>query len=312
MKKVSVFMITYNHEKFVGQAIESIVTQKVNFDFELVVGEDFSTDNTFAICKQYADQYPDIVKLLPSDKNYGVMGNTVRVLHACTAKYIAMCEGDDYWCDPNKLQKQVDFLEANPDFTICFTDIIVKDEMGWNRPESYYFPKPNKDVFTIEDFILSEMNIIPTPTMVFKNVLPNPLPDFYKQAMVGDMGIQLFAADKGKAKWLNEKMAVYRNHGGGVTKSQENIEKADAALMKFYKAFNEFTEFRYDKIFRKRFLENAKMKLIFGATGKKGVERIRHYFKRMPDYLKYSDKLNLKELLYYHYVLLFPFLLKKK
>src|SRR5271157_2282730 len=114
MKLVSVFMITYNHEKFVGQAIESIVTQKVNFDFELIIGEDCSTDNTLDICNKYAKQYPDIIKLFPSEKNYGMMGNTVRVLYACTGKYIAMCEGDDYWCDPYKLQKQIDFLEANP------------------------------------------------------------------------------------------------------------------------------------------------------------------------------------------------------
>jgi hypothetical protein len=240
------------------------------------------------------------------------MGNTVRTLEACTGSYIATCEGDDYWCDEYKLQKQIDFLEANPGFTMCFTDIGIKDELGTNMPDDYFFPKPHKDIYNIEDFILSEMNIIPTPTLVLKNVLPYPLPEFYKQAMVGDMGLQLFAADKGKTKWLNEKTAVYRNHGGGVTKSQENIKKADAALMKFYQAFNEYTGFRYDKTFRKRFLENAKMKLIFGATGKKGIERVRHYFERIPAYLKYSDELNIKELLYYHYILLFPCLLKKK
>src|ERR1700733_14979577 len=123
MKKVSVFMITYNHEKYVEQAIKSIVTQKVNFDFELVIGEDFSTDNTLAICKKYSARYPDIIKLLPSDKNHGLMGNAVRTLNACTGKYIAMCEGDDYWCDPYKLQKQVDFLETNSDYTICFSKV---------------------------------------------------------------------------------------------------------------------------------------------------------------------------------------------
>src|ERR1043165_6575031 len=102
-KKVSVFMITYNHGPCIGQAIESIVTQKVNFDFELVIGEDKSPDNTLEVCLAYKAKYPKIINLLPSNRNYGMMGNTVRVLEACSGKYIAMCEGDDYWCDPLKL-----------------------------------------------------------------------------------------------------------------------------------------------------------------------------------------------------------------
>jgi glycosyltransferase involved in cell wall biosynthesis len=311
-KMVSVIIITYRQEAFIAEAIESIMCQKANFPFEVVIGEDSSPDNTRAICEQYVQKYPEHIRLLPLCRNTGSMDNFLRTLDACKGKYVALCEGDDYWCDTQKLQKQVDFLEANPDFTICFTSAAIKDEMGWCKPDAYYFPKPEKDVFTIEDFILSEMNIIPTATIMFKNVLPYPLPNFYRKAMVGDMGLQLFAADKGKAKWLNETTAVYRNHGGGVTKSEAIIKKADAALMQFFHSFNKFTQLKYDNVFRKRFLENAKMKLIFGASGKRGLERVRHYFERMPGYLKYRDKWNLKELLYYHYVLLFPSLLKKR
>jgi glycosyltransferase involved in cell wall biosynthesis len=310
MKKVSVFQITYNHEKFIAEAIESIVSQVVDFEFELVIGEDCSRDNTRMICEQYAAKYPGIIKLLPSDKNYGAMGNTVRTLQACTGEYIAMCEGDDYWSDPHKLQKQIDFLEANPDYTICFSAVDVKDEMGWNLPPERYFPPVNKDTYTIEDFILSGMSIIPTPTFVFKNVLPAPFPDFFINAMAGDTSIQLFAADKGKAKFMSGKMAVYRNHEGGVTKTTENQEKGDPALMEFYKGFNQFTGFKYDAIFRKRFLSNAKANLIYGARNKKGLERISHYFERMPEYIKYSDKINLRELAYYHVLLFFPSVLR--
>ncbi len=309
---VSVIVITYNHGHFIGQAIESIVTQKVNFKFELVIGEDCSPDNTRQICEHYARQYPDIIKLLPSDRNYGPMANFLRILAVSNGKYIALCEGDDYWCDPLKLRKQVDFLESNPEFTTCFTSVGIEDEMGWELPDEHYFPKPQKDVFTIDDFILSEMNIIPTPTVLYKNVLPNPLPDFYIQALVGDMGLQLFAADKGKAKWLNQKTAVYRNHAGGVTKSKETIETANTNLMNFYREFNEYTGYKYNAVFRKRFLMNATMHLIFGARDKKGWERVKHYFRRMPAYLKYSDKLKIKEFLYYNYVLLFPSFIKKK
>jgi glycosyltransferase involved in cell wall biosynthesis len=310
MKVVSVFMITYNHEKFIGEAIESIVSQDVNFEFELVIGEDCSKDNTRAVCERYAKQYPTIIKLLPSDRNYGPMGNTIRTLEACSGKYIAMCEGDDYWTDKHKLQKQVDFLEANPDFTMCFANVTIKDELGWDWTDEMYYPRCTKNMYTIEDFILSKMNIMPTATVVFRNLLPKPLPEFFRDAVAGDTIIQLLIADKGKAKYLDEKMAVYRNHEGGTTKSKETIERSAASLKKAYENTNKFLGYKYDKIFRERFLEMAKIRLIWGAREKKGMDRLKHYFKFMPDYIKYSKKINLKELIYYHMVLFSPSLLK--
>mgnify|MGYP001248218371 CR=1 FL=1 len=120
---VSVHMITYNHEKYIAQAIEGVLMQKTNFLFELVIGEDCSTDSTRVICKEYADRYPNIIKLLPdAGKNLGMMENAIRTTMACTGKYIALCEGDDYWTDPYKLQKQVDFLEAHNDYGLTNTD----------------------------------------------------------------------------------------------------------------------------------------------------------------------------------------------
>ena len=309
-KTVSVFLITYKHEAFIAQAIESILAQKTNFDFEIIIGEDLSPDGTRAICEQYAKRYPGIITLLPGDRNYGPQGNTVRTLRACKGRYIALCEGDDYWTDTHKLQKQVDFLEANFDFSICFSAVEIKDELGWNKPYEYYYPKLTKDVFTIEDFILSEMNIIPTPTLLFRNVLPDPFPEFFTRAIAGDMGIQLFAADKGKAKYFPAPMAVYRNHAGGVTKSQENLVKGNDKLMQLYKDFNAYFDYRYNALFRRRLLAYYKSNLIYNARDKHGPKKLAHYFNAMPDYLKYSDSINLKELVYYHVVLFFPFLLR--
>ncbi len=312
MKKLSVAVITYNHEEYIANCIESIVSQKTNFDFEVVIGEDCSKDGTGAMCKELAAKYPGIIRLLPSDRNYGPLGNTTRVLNACRSDYVAFCEGDDYWINDRKLQKQVDFLDQHPDFTICFSAVEVIDELGWNWPYEKYYPVFDKDIFTIDDFILSEMNIIPTPTLVFKNVLPQPLPDFFVNGLMGDLGMQLFLADKGKAKFLNEKLAVYRNHSGGLTKSEEHIKKMNGWLIQYYKTFNEYFNFRYDHLFRKRFLQMAKVELIYGARHTKGWGRLRHYFQKMPDYIRYSERINWKELAYYHAVLFFPFLLKKK
>ena len=310
MKKASVYLITYNHEKFIARAIESIVTQKVNFDFEVVIGEDCSKDTTRAICEEYAKKYPLLINLLPSDKNYGPMENAIRILNACTGKYIALCEGDDYWTDTNKLQKQVDFLDANADFSMCFSAVDIVDEMANDWPDDRFFPKLDKDIFSMEDFILSGMNIIPTPTLVFRRTDLLPLPHFFRTALAGDLMMQQLLADKGRAKYFPEKMAVYRNHSGGLSKSEESLRRGNEDLLKVFAQMNAYFNFRYNAIFRKRFLNNARMELIFGARDKKGIEKLTHYFKKMPGYLKYSDPIDWKELAYYHMVLFTPFLLK--
>ncbi|OQX73022.1 MAG: hypothetical protein B6D61_13025 [Bacteroidetes bacterium 4484_249] len=125
---VSVCMITYNHEPFIARTIESVLSQKTDFPFEVVIGEDFSTDGTRKICKKYQERYPQIIKLLNSDKNLGVNQNLIRTLKSCKGKYIATLEGDDYWTDPLKLQKQVDLLETHSKYNLCFTNCSVVDE----------------------------------------------------------------------------------------------------------------------------------------------------------------------------------------
>ncbi len=118
---VSVCMITYNHENLIKDAIEGILMQKTSFPIELIIGEDCSTDNTRKIVEDYEEKYPEIIFAQYSEKNLGMINNFLKVLQAARGKYIALCEGDDYWIDPLKLQKQVDFLEANPDYGLVHT-----------------------------------------------------------------------------------------------------------------------------------------------------------------------------------------------
>jgi len=115
---VSVYMITYNHESYIAQAIEGIMMQQTDFPIELVIGEDCSTDRTREICLEYQDKYPEIIRLLLPEKNIGIYKNSKSTFIECKGKYIAICEGDDYWTDPLKLQKQVYFLETRPDFAL--------------------------------------------------------------------------------------------------------------------------------------------------------------------------------------------------
>lgn len=118
---VSVCMTTYNHEPYIRQAVESVLAQRTSFPFELVVGEDCSTDATAALCREYAGRYPDRVRLIGGDRNVGWRANYRRTFEACRGKYVAYCDGDDWWDDPCKLQLQVDLMESDPACGMCFT-----------------------------------------------------------------------------------------------------------------------------------------------------------------------------------------------
>jgi glycosyltransferase involved in cell wall biosynthesis len=123
---VSVHLLTYNHAQFIRQSIESVVAQETTFPFEIIIGDDHSTDGTSAIVDEYAVKYPDLIKVVRGKKNGGPQPNSIRILENCSGKYMAALEGDDYWIDPYKLQKQADFMEANPEFAICFTNTRVE------------------------------------------------------------------------------------------------------------------------------------------------------------------------------------------
>ena len=131
--KISVGVITYNQETTIRQTLGSILAQKGDFDLELVIGEDCSPDGTYAICADYAERYPDVVKLLPNTKNLGIMANFARVMRACTGDYVGICAGDDYWCDEEKLQKQLDYFRSHPDVGVVSTSgyklLVQKNEL---------------------------------------------------------------------------------------------------------------------------------------------------------------------------------------
>jgi glycosyltransferase involved in cell wall biosynthesis len=141
-------MITYNHAPYIAQAIEGVLKQKVNFPIELVIGEDCSTDGTREIVFEYQKKYPDIIRVITSDKNVGGKKNSYRTMKACRGKYIAFCEGDDYWHHPSKLQKQVDYMESHPECGLVYSSYdvyhikskkLIRDFIryrGWQMPEN--------------------------------------------------------------------------------------------------------------------------------------------------------------------------------
>lgn len=217
--KVAVFMVTYNHAPFIQQAIEGVLMQQTDFPVKLFIGEDCSTDGTWEQCLHYKEKYPDRIELLLSEKNIGGVANAQRVYPACFAygDYTAMCEGDDYWTDPHKLQKQIDFLEANPDFAICFhnTEIIYED----GSREPHLFNSSQSEVTTFED--LAGGNYIQTVSCVYRNGLFGDFPAWSSSLALGDWSLHLLNAQYGKIKFIDEVMAVYRVHGGGAWSMQD-------------------------------------------------------------------------------------------
>ena len=216
---LSIHCITYNHEKFIAQAMDGFLMQKTTFDFEIVVGEDCSTDNTRRILLEYKEKHPDKIKLLLNEKNLGMQQNGMQTGAACTGKYLAICEGDDYWTDPLKLQKQVDFLEANPNFAICFHNVEVKHEDG--ETQSYLSNSNQKQVTTFED--LAAENYIHTVSCVFRKPFFE-FPEWFYESAVGDWVTHLLNAEHGKIAFIDEVMAVYRVHKGGVWSMQDLVE----------------------------------------------------------------------------------------
>lgn len=210
---VSVVMITYGHENYIRQAIEGVLMQECNFEVELIIANDCSPDKTDAVIQDVLNNHPKShwIKYIQHKENKGMMPNFIFALGQAKADYVALCEGDDYWTDPLKLQKQVDFLEENLDYVLCFHQVDIL--------------KPNGEI--VEDFItmvpenyesietLARLgNYIHTPSVVFKNLI-SEFPFEFEQSPIGDYFLYMMLAEHGKLKYFEDKMVVYR-YGVGV------------------------------------------------------------------------------------------------
>jgi glycosyltransferase involved in cell wall biosynthesis len=233
--KVSVWIVTYNHEKFIAQCIESVIMQKVNFTFDIIIGEDCSTDNTRKIIQEIEAKYPDIIKPIYHQTNVGAYRNAYEFCYPkLTGDYIACLEGDDYWLDEYKLQKQVDALERDSNAALCFTQVKVLNE-DKNEFEPHWSISHNKSArYTVTD-ILSKFNIV-TCSILFRNVYPVQLPYNAADFPTGDVSLCAFIMLKGDAIFLNEEMAVYRMHGSGIY-SPITLEKKNLVHLKIFEQF---------------------------------------------------------------------------
>ena len=208
-------MITYGHEKYIRQAIEGILMQQCDFEVELIVANDCSPDATDQVIRDIIKSHPrgSWIKYIKNDKNLGMMSNFIFVMQECKGKYIALCDGDDFWTDPLKLQKQVEFLDNNKDYNLCHSDVNLIDKYGelnkntsmklWNYTNNHL------------DYRFSIFHPIAfTCTAVFRNI--NITDRLQININSGDWMLWILATLGGNAKFINEKLAVYRT-GVGVS-----------------------------------------------------------------------------------------------
>jgi glycosyltransferase involved in cell wall biosynthesis len=214
---VSIAMLTYNHSNYIVNAIEGILMQQTDYTYKIIIAEDCSTDNTREIIIKYQNKYPDKFKLILQDKNVGPQINNYNLLTNLEGKYIAALEGDDYWIDPLKLQKQLDFLENNPDYGIVFTDYILIDknniQIRDNKIDKIRDLYKSGNVF----FDLLQGNFIPTLTVCLRKEALDPLLYLMNKPHIIDYWIWFHISIFFKVKYLPSITAAYRRHQSGLT-----------------------------------------------------------------------------------------------
>lgn len=219
---VSVVMINYGHEKYIRQAIEGVLMQEGDFDLELVIANDCSPDNTDAVVQDVLSRHSNAhwIRYVRHEKNIGMMPNFIFALQQAKGKYVALCEGDDYWTDPCKLQKQVDFLEANPDYVLSFHKVKILQPNG-DLVEDFITKVPEN--YETQETLARLGNYIHTPSVVFRNTL-TAFPAEMKLSPIGDYFLYMLLANHGKIKYLEEEMAVYR-FGVGILSTNDSVLK---------------------------------------------------------------------------------------
>lgn len=232
--KVSIYCLAYNHGPYIRQCLDGFVNQKTDFKYEVIVHDDASTDDTAKIIKEYADRYPYVIKpIFQTENQYskGVVITKQIIIPKMRGKYVAVCEGDDYWCDECKLQKQADIMDNNPDFSACVHQTKLIDCLSGN--ESLISPF-NKTGIIDKNRIFSDVaTLVHTSSLFYRRSTLDNLPEFcYISKSVGDYPFEIYLALLGPIYYINEVMSVYRLF---TASSWSLKQKNDKSHIPFYK-----------------------------------------------------------------------------
>jgi glycosyltransferase involved in cell wall biosynthesis len=226
--KLSVCVPVYNHAQYIGQMLDGALMQKTSFPFEIVIGDDASTDDTQDIIRAYTEKFPGRIRPFLHEVNQGPShprefagrNNVLGLLKACKGEYVAMCEGDDFWTDPLKLQKQVDFLDSHPDFAVCHHNAAVIYEDG---SPGHPFNGPDQPMTSTLKNVLEDRWFMATASWVYRNYfLTEDFADWHAQAASGDWALLIQLAAHGKIGYLPETMGIYRKHSAGLSNVHSN------------------------------------------------------------------------------------------
>lgn len=297
---VSVIMITYKHEPFIKEAIEGVLMQEVDFPVELIIADDCSPDKTSVIVQHYIDSHSKghWIKYTRHEPNIGMMPNFIWAMKQAKGKYIALCEGDDYWTDPYKLKKQTDILKAERRYRLSFHSVAVL--------KNKELKKDSRDLRGDKELSLSEIqnkNLIHTVSIVFQRFNFNELPKWFEDAMPGDHPLQMFILKNGgTAYFIDQCMAVYRKHEQGVWSVDDGKKHT---VKRCITKINMYNEFKYGTIEEKL----QPLYLLADHCAEKGFREISliSYWWLLVNNIPFS-KVSVKSAFY----LLFPFLVKLK
>lgn len=256
---VSIDCTTYNHGKYISDALDSFLMQNTNFKYEILVHDDASTDDTPKIIKEYESIYPDLIKPIYQKENQYSKGLRVSGINLRRArgKYIAVCEGDDYWIDPYKLQKQVDYMESHPECSMCTHAAYIVSEdkkiTGKVRPAN------TSRTFSVEDIILGGGGFIATNSMLYRSIYQKEIPEFYHNAPVGDYPLAIFLSLKGTVYYMDQFMSSYRKGIEGswtweyeINYTLDELSKFTYGMVRMLDEIDGYSNYAYHDLIDKR------------------------------------------------------------
>lgn len=249
---VSIACITYNHEKYIADALEGFMMQKTDFKYEVLIHDDASTDSTADIIKSYEKNYPDIIRPIYQSENQKTKGVKVGTFNRqrATGKYIAICEGDDYWTDPDKLQRQVSYMENHPECSLC-VHAAYKIKADNKKMMRHVRPHQGDKIFSVSDIIRGGGGFFATNTMLFRTEYEKTKPPYVTGGPVGDYPLAIYLATRGDVFYIDEFMSAYRVGVPGSWTSRM-INDAEQArnyynrLDNMLNDINQHTAYQYD------------------------------------------------------------------
>ncbi len=271
---VSVICLVYNMKEYLVQTLESILMQKTNFPFEILVHDDVSTDGSTDIVREYAAKYPDIiVPIIQTENQYSKKDILITrdiILPAVRGKYAAYCEGDDYWTDPDKLQKQFDFMESHPDYSLCTAKVRQVDCSDEALPDRMVCPANHTGEITLEQILgMKNRQAFCTCSLFFRTDIMRACPKDFPNR--GERTKIIWLALNGKVWYINDEVGVYRRKRPGswtATSWQEGNAKKIATnygFLRVYKKIDDYTQGNFRKYFRDIYVRYMQMCLQAGA-----------------------------------------------